>query len=79
MAIANNESPYDTLKKRGIEFVEVHNHDNIKLYVCNLNDNSFRVGIVWSDLNVGETSFVIKQPRVLRKFCEQVLRLLPEG
>ncbi len=71
------ETPYESFKRRGAEFVEIHNHQNVKLYVCNINDKSFRVGIV--NPSGGEMSFVIKQPRVLRKFCEQVLRLLPEG
>lgn len=67
---------YDTLKRKGREFVEVHSHDNAKLYICDLNDKSFRVGV----LSPGgiEVSFVIKQPKVLRKFFEQALRLLPE-
>lgn len=67
---------YDALKQQGREFVELHNQENAKLYICNVNDKSFRMGL----LSPGgiEISFVIKQPKVLRKFFEQALRLLPE-
>jgi hypothetical protein len=67
---------YATLKQQGREFVEVHNLDNAKLYACNVNDKSFRVGVM-SPGGI-EVSFIIKQPKVLRKFCEQLLQLLPK-